>query len=82
MIAYCRGERTGKVEQLKCVYVWERAYVRVEIHRNIAGEIEQVCVSVCVYVPQFDPPQQAPELGLRLPRADQQVTQHTSAQQV
>ncbi len=62
MIAYCRGERTGKVEQLKCVYVWERVFVRVEIHRNIAGEMEQacasVCVCVCVCVPQFDPPQQ------------------------
>lgn len=43
MIAYCQGEGTGKVEQLKCVYVWERVFVRVEIHRNVAREIEQVC---------------------------------------
>lgn len=55
MIAYCRGEPTGKVEQLKCVYVWERVFVGVETHRNVEGQIERVCFYVCV---QFDQPQQ------------------------
>lgn len=48
MIAYCRGERTGKVEQLECVCVWEGVFVRVKIHRIIAGAT--MCVNVCVCV--------------------------------
>lgn len=48
MIAYCRGEWTGKVEQLECVCVWERVFAWVKIHRIIAGAT--MCANVCVCV--------------------------------
>lgn len=53
-----RGTDRGKWSSSSVSVFWERVFVWVEIHRNTAGEVEQVHAHMCVCVPQFDPPQQ------------------------